>query len=101
MHVRQSALVVNATPAGMAPRAEETPWPHAADFHAGQLVYDLVYAPEETRLLREAAGRGAATLGGLPMLVAQAAAAFRLWTGRDMPLDAVWASLRAGEGDTG
>lgn len=93
--VRESALVVNATPVGMAPDAGRTPWPEASDFHAGQLVYDLVYAPAETRLLREAAARGAVPLGGLAMLVGQAAAAFRLWTGRDLPLDAVWAALAA------
>jgi shikimate dehydrogenase len=93
--LRESALVVNATPVGMAPHDEAMPWPHAEDFHPGHLVYDLVYAPAETRLLREAAAHGATTLGGLGMLVAQAADSFRLWTGREMPLDAVWAALRS------
>ncbi|HLA63106.1 MAG TPA: shikimate dehydrogenase, partial [Rhodothermales bacterium] len=83
--VRAAALVVNATPVGMAPDTDATPWPHPDDLGPGHLVYDLVYAPAETRLLREAAARGAATLGGLPMLHAQAAAAFRRWTGREMP----------------
>lgn len=92
--VRESILVVNATPVGMAPGDGETPWPHAEDFHTSQLVYDLVYAPAETRLLREAAAQGAEPLGGLAMLVGQAAAAFRLWTGLDMPLEAVWAAFR-------
>ncbi|MDX1419226.1 MAG: shikimate dehydrogenase [Rubricoccaceae bacterium] len=91
--LRESALVVNATPVGMAPHDHETPWPDAADFHPGQIVYDLVYAPTETRLLREAAAEGATPLGGLAMLIGQAAAAFRLWTGREMPLDAVHAAL--------
>lgn len=92
--LRESALVVNATPVGMAPDVEATPWPHAEDFHSDLLVYDLVYAPPETRLLREATRQGAETLGGLPMLVAQAAASFYLWTGRAMPLDPVWTALK-------
>ncbi|MBI2941101.1 MAG: shikimate dehydrogenase [Chloroflexi bacterium] len=48
-------------------------------------VYDLVYNPAETRLLRLARAKGARTLGGLPMLIHQGAAAFELWTGRPAP----------------
>ena len=73
-------LLVNATPVGTAPRVDETPWP-AARFD-GQLVYDLVYNPRETRLLRDAAAAACDTLGGLDMLVAQAQQQFLLWTGR-------------------
>jgi len=73
-------LLVNATSAGMEPQADETPWPGAR--FDGRLVYDLVYNPQETRLLREARAAGCATLGGLDMLVAQAAQQFELWTGR-------------------
>ena len=73
-------LLVNATPVGTAPRVEETPWPNAR--FDGRLVYDLVYNPRETRLLREAAVAGCDTLGGLEMLVAQAQQQFHLWTGR-------------------
>ncbi|RMF64327.1 MAG: shikimate dehydrogenase [Bacteroidetes bacterium] len=92
--VRASRLVVNATPAGMHPHIDQTPWPYPDDFTERHLVYDLIYTPEQTRLLREAAARGAATLGGLAMLIGQAAAAYRQWTGRPMPLDAVRAALR-------
>ena len=63
-------LLVNATPVGMAPREGETPWPGAT--FDGELVYDLVYNPPQTRLLREAAAASCMTIGGLDMLVAQA-----------------------------
>ena len=84
--VRAARLVVNATSIGMAGAGTEaTPWPAATDFGPALVVYDLVYAPARTRLLREAAARGAATIGGLGMLVGQAAAAYALWTGRPFP----------------
>ena len=87
--IRASRLVVNATPVGMEPNDTATPWPEANDFGEGQIVYDLVYSPRETRLLREAADRGADVVGGLAMLIGQAAAAYRQWTGHDMPVEAV------------
>jgi shikimate dehydrogenase len=92
--VRDSRLLVNATPLGMAPdRADRTPWPEAGDFHDEQLAYDLVYNPKETRFLREAADQGATAIGGLDMLIGQAAAAYRQWTGRAMPTDVVRTAL--------
>jgi shikimate 5-dehydrogenase len=51
----------------------------------GQLVYDLVYKPADTRLLREAAAAGCLTIGGLDMLVAQAQRQFEFWTGVRVP----------------
>lgn len=47
-----------------------------------RLVYDLVYNPNETLLLREAISAGCETIGGLALLVARAAKQFRLWTGQ-------------------
>jgi shikimate dehydrogenase len=82
-------LLVNATPLGMHPDMASTPAPHGEGLRSGQVVYDLVYRPAVTRLLADAAAAGADTIGGLPMLVAQAAEAFRLWTGLEMPVDAV------------
>ena len=89
--VRGAALVVNATSVGTGD-PDATPWAEATDFDAGQTVYDLVYRP--TRLLREAQARGATVLGGLPMLVAQAAASFRLWTSQDMDVPAATRAAR-------
>lgn len=74
-------LLVNATPLGTWPRVEETPVP-AESLAGGRMVYDLVYNPPVTRLLREAAAAGCRTFGGLEMLVAQAERQFEWWTGR-------------------
>lgn len=72
-------LLVNCTPVGMHPRVDVTPLD--ASLLSGNLVYDLVYNPLETRLLREAAAAGCKTIGGLDMLVAQAVEQFAWWTG--------------------
>ena len=72
-------LLINCTPVGMYPHLEETPIP--AEHLTGRYVYDLVYNPSTTRLLRDAATRGCETIGGLDMLVAQAREQFQWWVG--------------------
>ena len=86
-------LLVNATSAGMHPRTDETPWPDAR--FDGALVYDLIYNPRETRLLREARTAGCDTLDGLPMLVAQAERQFAIWTGTLPPPGVMLAAAEA------
>jgi 3-dehydroquinate dehydratase/shikimate dehydrogenase len=76
-------LLVNTTPVGMYPRIDETPFGECA--FDGSVVYDLVYNPLETRLLREAGRAGCQTIGGLEMLVAQAEDQSEWWTGRRPP----------------
>ncbi len=77
---RNHDIVVNATPVGMHPRVEASPL--AEDLlEPGQTVYDIVYNPEETALLRAAKARGCATVGGIGMLVHQGLASFEAWTG--------------------
>ncbi len=73
-------VLVNATPAGTAPAVDTLPCDLTGDL-AGRLVYDLVYNPTETALMRRAHQLGADVIGGLPMLVAQAAAQFHWWIG--------------------
>ena len=90
----EADLIVNTTPVGMAPMEAASPLPDDFAFDAKQTVYDLIYAPETTRLMAAAQAAGASVIGGLPMLIGQAAAAFRIWTGRDMPLEAVNSALR-------
>lgn len=89
-------LIVNCTSLGMAhgPDPGASPIPDAL-IPPTALVYDLVYNPAETPLLAAARRAGARTLGGLPMLVYQGAAAFRLWTGRDAPVEVMMAAASA------
>jgi 3-dehydroquinate dehydratase/shikimate dehydrogenase len=75
-------VLVNATPVGTAPASDVSPLPADYTFLADKLVYDLVYNPPSTRLLRDAANAGCRTVGGLDMLVAQAQAQFEWWTGQ-------------------
>ncbi len=84
---RRAALVVNATPVGMAGRPGAGECPVSLEsVHPGQIVADLVYHPLETPLLRGARERGADVVDGLGMLVHQAALQVERWTGRDGPV---------------
>ncbi len=80
-------LVVNATPLGA--RGEELPVPPLGP---EVLVIDLLYHPAVTPLLTSARNAGAATFGGLGMLLHQAALSFELWTGQQPPLDVMSAA---------
>ncbi|MCS7059557.1 MAG: shikimate dehydrogenase [Anaerolineae bacterium] len=80
-------LIVNCTSAGMDPHSDTTPWPADAPFPADAVLYDLVYKPRITRLMREAQAAGLRVIGGIGMLAEQGAAAFALWTaGMTVPL---------------
>lgn len=88
-------LVVNCTPVGMKHSSTEGQSPLDAELiPKGALVYDVVYNPIETPLLRDAKGAGARTLGGLAMLVYQGAMAFELWTGRAAPVDIMFEAAK-------
>ena len=96
---RATDLLVNATPVGMSPQVDASIWPNDAPFPAHLTVFDLVYNPPETRLLRLARAAGATGIGGLDMLVRQGAAAFELWTGREAPLDVMRAACERALGE--
>jgi len=83
---RQLLLVVNTTPVGMAPYVDASPWPEEIPLPEGAFIYDLVYNPAETRLVRAARQAGLPAANGLGMLVQQAALSFERWTGQDAPL---------------
>jgi shikimate dehydrogenase len=81
------SLVVNSTSAGMFPKVDESPWPDGVPFPPGVAAYDMVYRPRRTRFLAQAEEAGGRAIGGLGMLVRQGAAAFRIWTGVEPPVD--------------
>ncbi len=88
-------LIVNCTPLGMKHSQTEKETPLTWDMiSADALVYDLVYNPPETPLLREAKRAGARILYGLPMLVYQGAESFRLWTDRDAPIEVMFKAAK-------
>ena len=95
-------LIVNCTSLGMyhGPDENAAPLP-ASQIPASALVYDLVYNPMLTPLLRESQTAGAPTLGGISMLVYQGAASFELWLERPAPvsvmMDAAMAAMRERE----
>lgn len=74
-------LIVNATPAGMPPHSDHSPWPARAAFPPQAKVYDLIYNPRETKWMQAARTAGLPVRNGLGMLVEQAARAFEIWTG--------------------
>lgn len=80
-------LIVNCTSAGMEPNEDTTPWIDGAPFPRDAVLYDLVYKPRVTRLMRQAEAAGLRVIGGIGMLAEQGAAAFALWTaGLMLPL---------------
>ncbi|MDR2578877.1 MAG: shikimate dehydrogenase [Chitinispirillales bacterium] len=80
------SLLINCTSAGMRPDVDNTPLDKSF-FHPGMTVFDAIYNPAVTRLLREAAEAGCKTQNGLLMLLHQGLESFRYWTGVDAPAD--------------
>jgi len=74
-------LIVNTTPLGMTPNVDQSPWPENLPFPTNAAIYDLVYNPPETKLVRDARYQGLNATTGLGMLIEQAALAFEIWTG--------------------
>ena len=91
--IASSAMLVNATSAGFGGQTGSCPIPDASYLRADLVVADVIYIPEKTALLEMAESVGCRTMNGLGMMLYQGAAAFKLWTGRDMPIDAVKAAL--------
>ncbi len=93
--IKDVDILINATPVGMYPREDET-LVDAGLMHPDLVVFDIVYNPMETKLLKEAKKAGVrTTIGGLKMLVYQGAASFRIWTGMEPPLEKMETAVRA------
>ena len=91
----QSSLVVNSTPLGMAPQVDQSPLEASqiAILPPEAIVYDLIYVPRPTQLLRLAESRGLKTIDGAEMLVQQGAAALEIWTGQNVPVAVMRSAL--------
>jgi 3-dehydroquinate dehydratase/shikimate dehydrogenase len=79
-------IIVNCTPVGMHPDVDDTPMPPAAFNKTDMVVFDTVYHPENTMMLKLAAERGATIVTGVEMFVRQAARQFTLYTGEEAPM---------------
>jgi len=86
-------IIINTTSVGMHPDTDRT-LVTADMMHTGQVIFDIVYSPLETRLLREAKKAGAVTIDGIKMLVLQGAESFRIWTGIEPPVGVMEQAVR-------
>jgi len=87
--LKESCLLVNATDIGMGKKINQSPLLDISMMHEDLAVFDLIYAPRETRLLKEAKKVGAKGYNGLGMLIYQGAIAFELWTKEKMPIHVI------------
>jgi shikimate dehydrogenase len=95
-YLEEADLIVNTTPIGMAPTVELSPLTDAQAelIRPDAIAYDLIYVPNPTRFLQQAAGRGAMAIDGLEMLVGQGAAALQIWTGQEVPIATMRRTLK-------
>lgn len=89
--IAESDLLVNATSVGM--DGQSSPVPTSIVLPEDLLVADIIYQPFETSFLKWARSQGNPVVNGLGMLLYQAAEAFQLWTGKEMPTEEIWQSL--------
>lgn len=86
-------LIVNATPVGMNPDVDNCPWPEQVAFPEQAVLYDLIYNPFETYLMKRAAAQRVRCRNGMGMLIEQAALAFEKWTGQVVDRQIMWNSI--------
>jgi 3-dehydroquinate dehydratase/shikimate dehydrogenase len=92
-------VFINATPVGMHPHVDESPLgERLPEFKPDTLVFDTIYNPAKTKLLRQAEQAGARTVGGAEMFIRQAGKQFEIWTGKAAPTDALRAAFDRGMG---
>ena len=85
--IDDSYLFTNATGMGMKPREGQTYIPDKSFFRPDLIVTDIIYSPQETKMLQLAKSAGCKTMNGMGMLLFQGAAAFQLWTGKEIPIE--------------
>lgn len=87
--LKDSQILTNGTSVGMAPNTEATLIHDVSMFHEDLIVSDVIYNPEETLLMKQAKEAGCKTFNGLYMLLYQGAEAFKIWTGKEMPVEPI------------
>ncbi|MGB9612774.1 MAG: shikimate dehydrogenase [Candidatus Margulisiibacteriota bacterium] len=92
--ISEADLLINATPVGMYPKVNDCPLPETIKLSKDTIVYDLVYNPAETKLLKMAKSAGCKTCSGLGMLVRQGALAFTIFTGEEAPIEVMWSAAQ-------
>ncbi len=93
--IGEAQVLINTTSVGMHGIAEGQTIVRAEQMHKGLVVFDIVYSPLETALLKEARKAGCMTIDGLKMLVYEGGAAFKIWTGFDAPIRSMESAARA------
>lgn len=93
LHNSSFILLINTTPLGMYPDTDQSPLPENVMLPPNIIVYDLVYNPRETKLVRDARSQGLHATTGLGMLIEQAALSFAIWTGCHPPRNILHASV--------
>ena len=92
--ISDADILIDTTPIGMHPNVSDEPIVKAADIHEELVVNDIVYNPNETVLLKEAIKANAKVVYGIKMLLYQGAESFKIWTGREAPVDVMEAKLK-------
>jgi shikimate dehydrogenase len=93
-HVADADILINTTPVGMHPNVDDEPIVLADNMHDDLVVFDAVYNPNDTVLIKEAVKAGAKPVYGIKMLLYQGAESFRIWTGCDAPVGVMEDALR-------
>ena len=92
-YLKDADILVDTTPLGMDPHVNDEPIAKSDAMHDGLVVFDAVYNPNETVLLKEAIKAGAKPVYGIKMLLYQGAESFKIWTGKDAPIDVMQDAL--------
>lgn len=93
-YIKHADILIDTTPIGMHPHVGDNPIVTAEDMHEDLVVFDAVYNPNETVLIKEAIRAGAKPICGIKMLLYQGAESFKIWTGCDAPVDVMEEALR-------
>jgi 3-dehydroquinate dehydratase/shikimate dehydrogenase len=92
-HIGDAEIIVNCTPVGMHPNVDETPY-NKSHLKPAMIVFDTVYNPESTLLLKEARSHGCRIVTGVEMFIRQAALQFLLFTGQEAPEELMRETLK-------